>query len=188
MSICIVWDTEYTTWDGARERGWCGPGEHRELVQLAAQKVDLSTGAVKDKIEFFVRPLKNPRLSDFFIKLTTITQDVVDREGISFPEAYRCFKDFSGGLPCLSYSFGDLTMMQECCDLHGMAFDLKNAFIDARVYFKNAGIDVSKHTSGTICKSMGLTLDGHVHFAMDDVRSLTGALLTLYARKKFLIS
>lgn len=37
----IVFDTEYTTWDGAKERGWSNPNEHRELVQIAAQKINV---------------------------------------------------------------------------------------------------------------------------------------------------
>ena len=28
----IVFDTEYTTWEGAMARQWTGPNEYRELV------------------------------------------------------------------------------------------------------------------------------------------------------------
>jgi len=36
----IIFDTEYTAWEGAKERNWSGSGEHREIVQIAAVKID----------------------------------------------------------------------------------------------------------------------------------------------------
>ena len=37
----VVCDLEYTAWAGSLQRGWSDPGEHREIVQIAA--IRLST-------------------------------------------------------------------------------------------------------------------------------------------------
>lgn len=36
MKHFVIFDTEYTTWEGAADRDWTGPGEHREVVQIGA--------------------------------------------------------------------------------------------------------------------------------------------------------
>ena len=35
----VLYDTEYTSWEGSLQRGWSRPDEHRELVQLSAIRV-----------------------------------------------------------------------------------------------------------------------------------------------------
>jgi len=179
MPIIIVWDTEYTTWDGAMDRGWSGEDEYRELVQLAAQKIDLASGEVLDEMDVFVRPVRNPALSDCFMNLTAITQQEVDEQGLSFAAAYQQFKTFAGDTPCFSYGM-DCVILQEGCVLNEIAYDLRCPFLDARVFIKNAGIDVRKYSSGTVSKAFGIDLSGHVHNAMHDVHSLTQALRALH--------
>lgn len=34
LNAFVFYDTEYTSWEGAMQRNWSGPDEHRELVQL----------------------------------------------------------------------------------------------------------------------------------------------------------
>lgn len=36
----MIYDLEFTTWPGAQERNWTGPGEFREIVQIGALRVD----------------------------------------------------------------------------------------------------------------------------------------------------
>lgn len=35
----IIFDTEYTSWEGSQERNWNGENEFRELVQISAIRV-----------------------------------------------------------------------------------------------------------------------------------------------------
>ncbi|TVQ81698.1 MAG: hypothetical protein EA357_11725 [Micavibrio sp.] len=183
----VVWDTEYTTWNGAMARDWSGDGECRELVQLAARKIDFNGGDTLDEINIFVRPVRNPELSECFTGLTHITQDQIERDGIAFAEAYEAFKKFAGTLPCFSYGT-DAVILQEGCDLNGINYDLRCLFLDARIYFKNNGIDVRNYTSGTIAQAFGIRLDGHVHNALHDVDSLSQALLALHNNKKIKVA
>ena len=60
----IVFDTEFTSWEGSMENNWSREGEHRELVQIGALKI--SDGKIIDKLDILVKPQINPILSDYF--------------------------------------------------------------------------------------------------------------------------
>ena len=80
--VIAVYDLEYTSWEGAHQRDWSGPGEHMEIVQIGAVKLD---GGKELKeiggFEILVRPSINPRLSDYFTGLTGIEQADIDGNG-----------------------------------------------------------------------------------------------------------
>jgi len=61
----IIYDTEYTSWEGAHARGWDGPGEEKELVQIGAIRVQNFKEV--DALLLYVQPRINPDLSDYFI-------------------------------------------------------------------------------------------------------------------------
>ncbi len=182
----VVWDTEFTTWEGAMARNWSGENEYRELVQIAAKVIDFDNGDELAEMDILVKPVINPVVSDYFTDLTSVTQDQIEKDGLSFADAYQKFKDFVGDLPCFSYGM-DCVILQEGCDLNDISYDLTCPFLNACVYFKNAGIDVRQYTSGTISKAFGIELDGHVHYAMHDVNSLTQALLAVHKKKQIIV-
>ena len=64
----IVFDLEFTSWEGSMQRNWSGENEYKEIVQIAAIKV--TDGKISDKLNILVKPNINPNLSDYFQKLT----------------------------------------------------------------------------------------------------------------------
>ena len=95
--LTTIFDLEFTAWEGSAARGWSGPDEYREIVQIGAVRVDGGNAfAEVDRFTAYVRPVKNPVLSDYFVSLTGITQADVDRHGVSFPEALAAFSEFVG--------------------------------------------------------------------------------------------
>jgi hypothetical protein len=36
----VIYDLEYTTWQGAHERKWSGENEHREIIRIGAISID----------------------------------------------------------------------------------------------------------------------------------------------------
>ena len=87
----IILDTEYTSWKGSQERNWSKENEYKELVQIAAIKIKKTQKTLKlvKKINIYVKPKKNPQLSDYFINLTNISQETIDKKGIKFKEAMK---------------------------------------------------------------------------------------------------
>ena len=77
----VIFDTEYTTWPGCQENGWIGK-QKKEIVQIAAIKVTDQLKVI-DEFNALCKPVINPVLSDYFTKLTHITNEQVEKYGES---------------------------------------------------------------------------------------------------------
>lgn len=179
----IVFDTEYTTWDGAKERGWSNPNEHRELVQIAAQKINVEEESVLDSFSMLVRPRVNPQLSPYFTELTHLTQAEVDAEGEDFAIVYPAFMAWCEGRTIFSYGSSKRTdgdILKENIDLYELDLHYDpDQHENLRPLFAANGVDVEQYTSGQLYRAFGLDLGGHVHNAMHDVDSLVQSLFAL---------
>jgi len=78
----IVFDTEFTSWEGSQENNWSKKGEHRELVQIGAYKIH--NGEIIETLNLFIKPRINPLLSKYFIDLTGITNKKINKDGLNF--------------------------------------------------------------------------------------------------------
>jgi inhibitor of KinA sporulation pathway (predicted exonuclease) len=181
----VIFDTEFTTWEGAMERKWSDPNEHREVVQIAAQLIDLNSETVVSTFECLVTPSVNPLLSDYFVALTGITQERIRMKGIPFADAYRAFDEWSNGLPLFCYArtlteSADRGVFEENIQLYGLDLPLdSDRYSTLTGLFQQAGVDTKEYSSGEIYRAFNLTLDGQVHNAMHDVTSLVAAVFSV---------
>ena len=53
--------------------------------------MDTKTRKEIDSFTIFIKPIKNPKLSEYFIELTKITQEEVDAQGKDFKSAVQEF-------------------------------------------------------------------------------------------------
>jgi|OM-RGC.v1.018148226 DNA polymerase III, alpha subunit (gram-positive type) len=174
----VIFDTEFTSWEGAHARNWSGEGEHRELIQLGTIKVRRL--AEVDSLLLYSQPVINPQLSDFIIELTGVTQQDVDERGKAFTAVYQRFMEWVGDLPVVSFGT-DETVLQENHDLQHTGVQLSiEQFSDVRDIFKAAGIETQQYSSGTIPAAFGLTPPPDAHDALNDCRSILLALQALY--------
>ena len=60
------------------EHNWSRPNEYREIVQIGAILVEVKQFTEIDHINLFVKPNKNPILSEYFTNLTGISQKDID--------------------------------------------------------------------------------------------------------------
>ena len=183
----LIFDLEFTSWVGSNERNWSLPEEDREIIQIGAVKIEL-TGKLRelDSFQTLVRPIKNPILSDYFINLTCITQDKVEKEGVLFPLALSRFINFIGDYPIGIYSNGgDEDVIKENCQIHGIKFpSIFNNAIDLKIYFsKILGISQRDCISGKIPELFGLNNHEKIHDALGDSRAISQALRFLLIKK-----
>lgn len=184
-SQIVVFDTEFTTWEGTKERDWSDEGEHRELVQIAAQKIDLAKEQVLDSFERLVKPTINPELSQYFIDLTYITQEEVNARGIPFADMLSEFLAWSHPAHMYSYSvkaddYSDADVLAENIRLNDLEVTLPTErFGNLFEVFDTAGIDTTQYNSGKLYQAFDLDLGGHEHNAMHDVDSLVQSLFAL---------
>lgn len=171
----IFFDFEYTAWEGSKARNWSEPWEHREIIQIAAIRVDADNGVSEIKsYDCLVKPKQNPVLSAYITALTGIEQAALDARGLCFPEAFAGFYAFceQGHIPIYCYG-DDLSVLVENCAIHAMELPhFPAGMFDIRVVFEQAGLDTRGHTSGTIHQAAGASFDQAAHNALNDVRSL----------------
>lgn len=170
MRDIVVLDTEYTTWPGALESDWKGKGQHREIVQIAAVRLDsdLREVAAFDRL---VIPRINPILSDLFVELTGIDQRQLDANGTSFAIALLKLATFAEGCDIVCMN-GDGKVMLENCDINGVTYPFARQFHRLRPLLAREGVDLTLHSSGDLHKLTPTPIGGRTHNALHDVRSM----------------
>ncbi len=178
----IIFDTEFTAWEGSLGRNWSGPHEYREIIQIGAVLVETANFQELDFFNEYVKLVKNPKLSDYIVKLTGITQELIDDQGIPFAQALEKFFNWSGSYPMYTYG-RDHEHLQANCELEGIPFPFeKNRFHRLRDVFENAGITTADYDSGYIVEAFGQKLSRPPHNALNDARTLADGLRALSKR------
>ena len=179
----ILFDIEYTAWEGSKARKWSEPWEHREIIQIAAIKIAPGAGVVETGyFDCLVKPKRNPILSPYITALTGIQQAEVDTRGISFADAFAAFYTFcgKGRAPLFCYGEQDPLVFVENYVLNNLEPPLFLAGMhDICLIFEQAGIDTRRYTSGTVYQAIGAEFDLAAHNALNDVRSLALTLRQL---------
>jgi len=179
--FAVVYDLEFTAWEGSMATRWLRPGEFKEVVQIGAVKVDaeFTPGEMLDVV---VRPRLNPVLSSFLEQLTGITNEEVRKRGIDFADAYRSFVAFAEDLPIIAYGRDDLVLIDNL-SLYG----IKNApplppYINIVPWMGEQGVDVRGLHSCDVGPMAGVPFTGHKHNGLDDALSVAAGIRALIAR------
>jgi inhibitor of KinA sporulation pathway (predicted exonuclease) len=182
LTTLTVFDLEFTAWECSMATHWLRPGEFKEVVHIGALKLEAQSFAVLDECDLLVRPRINPELSSYFENLTGITSAQVQRRGLDFADAYGRFAAFAdGGSIC---AFGhDEGILEENIRLYGLQ-DMPPLpeFFDLRAWFAGHGVDPRGMLSCEMGPALGVPFRGRLHNALDDARSLAGAMQALVAR------
>lgn len=181
----VVFDLEFTAWEGSQARRWTGPGEYMEIVQFGATRLDAAYDLAEGRAwRQLVRPTRNPVLSDYFIDLTGIAQDHLDAEGVSFAEALDCFAAFVDGAGLVLCNGHDAAIVRENCRLN----DLETPSFLAGC--RNVGPALAREAGGSgghvASSALPDAFPGvprlHAHDALDDARMVAAAVIHLLNR------
>lgn len=161
------------------ERDWSGDGEFKEIVQIGAIRVETENFAELGNLSLYVKPVKNPILSEYFMRLTGITQEEVDGSGIGFPEALRKFSEFAGESKLYSWG-GDHEVLRENADMQGIGFPfMAGKLFDIREIFRKNGVETRGYMSSTIPRAFDTEPPPLGHNALNDARSIAYGLRLL---------
>jgi len=187
-TFCLF-DTEYTAWEGSQETKWSKYGEEKELIQLSALLLRKCKNHIfiVDQLNLFVKPKKNPKLSNYIIKLTGITNKKLFENGISFDEAMNKFYKFStfSDTKIKIYSYGnDYSIIKENLNLNKYDknhkyYDWETSFFDLKHILEKYNIPTSDYTSGTLYKYFNISETADVHNSEWDVLSMYYSLCKL---------
>ncbi|GAA2246359.1 MULTISPECIES: 3'-5' exonuclease [Streptomyces] len=182
MRTFVVFDLEFTSWQGALEQDWGAPGQLREIVQIGALRLreDFS---VAEEFEALVRPVANPRLSAYFTELTGIDQERVDREGRPPAEALGDFLGFCRGQSVLSHGNDMIVLGENLGWARARGEEVGNGFLgahflDIRPWLNSLAPRTEAVNVGRLWQVLGLARPGggQEHSALFDCRSLAAAI------------
>lgn len=176
----IIFDTEFTAWQGSQERNWSEPWEFREVIQIAAVKVKVGENGIEVLGSFneLLTPIRNPLLSEYIVDLTGISQEMVDEFGIDFTSALKQFHDFCerGQITCFAWG-SDPAVLEENCFLNDINMpEFSAGFVDLRQLAKKLELSGANLSSGELSNHLKMDVSGHQHNALHDVRSMAAAL------------
>ena len=170
--IDVIVDLEATCWDDDSH-----DKSEMEIIEIGAVALD-HTGETIDEFTVFIKPVRNPVLSAFCTKLTSITQDQVN-SGFTFKEALFKFFQWvlghagSSGYRLWSWGYYDRSQFERDCNYHGVDYNwldgthrnLKTAFAQRRSDRREMG------TTHAISVS-GLNWQGTHHRGIDDAKNI----------------
>ena len=182
ISALVVFDLEFTAWPDSMAGHWLAPGQFKEVVQIGAVRLETESLAVTASFDYLVKPRINGVLSDYFQRLTGVTNARLAKEGMDFETAYRRFIDFAGGGAIGSFGH-DEWVLEENMRLYGLK-DLPALppFVELRGWFERQGISPKGLHSCDIGPLLGVPFEGQMHDALCDARSIAGGMSVLLKR------
>lgn len=174
----VVVDLEYTAWEQSLSRGWGEPWEWREIVHVGALLVEARGFAHMEAYEAFVKPIRNPLLSDYFQTLTGIRQSDVDEHGLDFQQMIIELGDFFDKGDIAIFNGSDGEVLAENCAFHHIdaPFIRPKMFNFRPLLSTSLGCSSSELTSSGLPSLAGIKLDLRKHSALDDCFAIAASL------------
>ena len=178
----VIFDLEFTAWEGSMASRWTRPGEHTEVVQIGAVKLDAASLKEVDAFEILIKPRVNPVLSDYLVALTGIANEAVSARGVDFITAYRAFLDFVGEAQTFAHGRDDL-ILADNLNLYGWGGALPlPAYSNAVPWFAVQGVDLKGKRACDVAEAAGAVFEGRKHDALADARGVAAGFIALIER------
>lgn len=171
----VYLDTEYCYPGMMRGTPRPTSADKRQIVQIAAIIFDTETGKEIAHFDWLVLPTYEKQLPEFFVELTGISQQAVDTSAISFRDALDKFVGFCGDVPVWTFD-KDEEVLRQNCNYIGLTWPFAAPFTRVKALLPGWSIDPNSYSSGTLYKAADIDMQGHVHNALHDVRSMARAI------------
>jgi inhibitor of KinA sporulation pathway (predicted exonuclease) len=168
----LIIDLEATCWDGRPPRG-----QENEIIEIGICILNTKTGEISKNEGILVQP-QYSRVSPFCTELTSITQGMLDEDGILLEDALDILRsDYdSENLTWASYGNYDLNMLQSQARKFRVDYPLNNEHINVKTLFaqmhpikKSVGMDRA-------LKELKFPLEGTHHRGVDDAKNIAKIL------------
>lgn len=187
MKKAIIFDCEFLCLEGSQRRFWCAAHDPDPVIaQIGAVRLGLEgdfplLGTYKAYICPVDRHGERYAIDPFFTRLTGITGEIIDVEGVPLQEALSSFDSFTEGAQCWSWGKDELNMVAISCYVAGIQPPIPaNRFDNAVKLLLAAGMpleDLAKTPSNRLADYYGVEhppLQGHD--ALDDALSVSYTL------------
>lgn len=126
MKTAIIFDCEFLCLEGSQRRFWCAAQDPDPVIaQIGAVKLGLESGfPILGTYKAYVQPIdrfgNRYALDPFFTKLTGITEEVIETDGVALQDALFGIDSFSGGARLWSWGKDELNMVAISCYIAGI--------------------------------------------------------------------
>lgn len=176
--ICIT-DFEATCWDN-------DPIKRREMeiIEIGSVLVETSTLKIVAEYDRFVKPVRNPVLTDFCKSLTTIKQEQVDKAE-PFPLVLKQWVDWMGNRNHITFaSWGryDYNQLIQDCNYHRTFIPI---FVWPNVNIKTSVADklnCKPKGVGSMLDKLGIKFEGIPHRGIDDAKNILKIVQKVYGK------
>lgn len=168
----IVIDIEATCWNGK-----IPSGQVSEIIEFGICVLDTNTGEISKNKGILVQPERS-KVSPFCTELTTITQELLDKKGVSFQEACDQLRTEYNPKEYVwaSYGFYDLNMIKNQCKIRGIEYPLSQEHINVKVLFSEVkGLSRKVGMKGAL-HILNFDLEGTHHRGVDDAKNIAKIL------------
>jgi len=164
LDSIVVIDVESTCW-----RNGPPAGQESEIIEIGIAVLDVHSHEISGRDAILVKPERS-RVSDFCEELTSLTQEVLDREGIAFADACAKLAETYSTRTRTWASYGsyDRKMFERQCLERAVKYPfgathlcLKNLFALTQRLRREVGMS-------TALRRAGLELQGRHHRGVDD--------------------
>ncbi|WP_298544622.1 3'-5' exonuclease [uncultured Aquimarina sp.] len=168
----IIIDLEATCWNGPVPQG-----QINEIIEIGICLLNTETGEISENQGILIKPERS-EVSPFCTELTTITQDLLNQEGISFIEACEIIRTKYQGHQhtWASYGLYDLNMMKKQCSFREIEYPLSQNHINVKELFtKVKGLQKKVGMKGAL-GILNIPLEGTHHRGVDDAKNIAKIL------------
>lgn len=168
----IIIDLEATCWNGK-----IPAGQVNEIIEIGICILDTNTGEISKNEGILIKPERS-KVSFFCTELTTITQELLDKEGISLKEACNILREEYNPKHYVWGSYGqyDLNMLKKQCKFRGIEYPMSREHINVKELFTEVkGISRKVGMKGAL-GMLNIPLDGTHHRGIDDARNIAKIL------------
>lgn len=127
----VVVDLEATCW-----KGYPPKGQTNQIIEVGVCLLDIKTHEITDSRGILIKPTRSV-VSEFCTELTTITQEMLDEEGVSLKDACDIlFSDYNSSKRVWA-SFGDYDrrMFEKDCKAHKLKYPFGKKHINVKTLF-----------------------------------------------------
>lgn len=160
----LVVDLEAACW-----RGHPPKGMRNEIIEIGICMLDVNTREITNKQGILVKNHES-EISPFCTELTSITQEMIDKDGVEFEEACRILQDYYKSAKRVWFSWGnyDRKQLVKDCLHRGVEYPMSDYHFNAKTLY---GLKYKMKNEPGVQKALkhaGLEFEGTHHRGVDD--------------------
>jgi inhibitor of KinA sporulation pathway (predicted exonuclease) len=173
MKTIVVFDLEATCWEQQQFTEKKG----NEIIEIGAVRINKDFGEIINEFNIFVKPVVNPKLTQYCINLTSIEQKDVDAS-IEFAPAMDAFNDWlnlSDDDYIMSWGYYDRNQIQRESLLKNYNGNILHKLESKHLNMKNQFAHIRKINGCGMSKALkmvNLKLEGTHHRGIDDAKNM----------------